>query len=407
MNRRKDSRNRVLKEGEHQRRNGSYEYKWRSNNGKRHSIYAKTLEELRQKEEKLQRDKTDGIRTGIDHITLNDIYDMWANLKKGVKGNTFSNYKYMYNKFVYHELGKIKITKLRRSDVKRFYNSLANKKGLKITTVDNIHTVLHQVLDMAVDDDYIRKNPSNNALKELKLSRKFENDKKKSLTLHEQKLFIDFIKKSRTYNRWYPIFMTMLNTGLRVGEVTGLRWQDIDFQNNNISVNHTLVYYKQEDKGCGFVINTPKSKAGIRTVPMIGLVKDAILKEREYQNLLNIKCNVELDGYTDFIFLNRFGKLHNQASLNRAIKRIVRECNNEIINSKKEDEDVILLPNISCHILRHTFATRLIESGVNFKVVQSILGHADFSTTMDIYADCTNEFKESEFKLFSEYLDKN
>lgn len=261
------------------------------------------------------------------------------------------------------------------------------------------------MLDIAVEDDYIKKNPSDNALRELKLSHKFDQDKKRALTLEEERLFVNYMRKSRTYNRWYPIFMTMLNTGLRVGEVTGLRWEDIDFGNNKININHTLVYYKQKE-GCGFAINTPKSKAGIRTVPILQSVKEALLKEREFQELLGIECNANVDGYTDFIFLNRFGKLHNQASLNRALKRIIKDCNKKIIDNKKKGEVVTLLPDFSCHTLRHTFATRLVESGVNIKVVQSVLGHADFSMTMNVYADCTDEFKDKEFLNFSNHLEK-
>ena len=100
--------------------------------------------------------------------TLNDIFDMWVELKKGLKDNTFQNYKYMYNQFVYPDLGQLKVTKIKRSDIRRFYNMLADERNLKIATIDNIHTVLHQVLDLAVEDEYIRSNPSDQALKELR-----------------------------------------------------------------------------------------------------------------------------------------------------------------------------------------------------------------------------------------------
>lgn len=102
-----------------------------------------------------------------------------------------------------------------------------------------------------------------------------------------------------------------------------------------------------------------------------------------------------IDGYTDFIFINRFGNVQHQGTLNKAIRRIIRECNDAQLS--KGLKDPVLLPSFSCHSLRHTFTTRLVEAGVNMKVVQDVLGHADFSTTMDIYTDVTKELKQREF----------
>lgn len=405
--RRKDNKGRVLKEGETQRKDGTYDYRWRTEGGKRHSVYAKTLEELREKEAALLRDKSDGIRTDAKNVTLNDIFDMWVELKKGLKDNTFQNYQYMYNQFVYPDFGQSKITLMKRSDVRRFYNMLADERNLKIATIDNIHTVLHQVLDLAVEDDYLRSNPSDNALKELKQAHNFDIDKRKALTLEEQQIFMDFLGHSRQYGHWKPIFEIMLGTGLRVGEVTGLRWDDLDFENCTISVNHTLVYYNHAKNGCYFSINMPKTKAGIRVVPMLDTVKNAFLQERKYQEELGVSCQVKIEGYTNFVFVNRFGNVQNQGTLNKALRRIMRDCNQEILEKAENKKNITLLPRFSCHTLRHTFATRLCEAGVNMKVVQDVLGHADIGTTMNIYTDATSQLKAREFSVLSEYLEKN
>ena len=405
LERRKDDKRRVLKEGESQRKDGAYDFRWRTSDGKRHSIYAKTLEELRKKEEAIRRDKSDGIKTGNPNITINDIYELWLHLKRGLKDNTFKNYQYMYNQFVYDGFGRTRLCKLKRSDVRRFYNKLVDTDGLKIATVDNIHTVLHQVLNLAVEDDYIRYNPADNALKELRQVHNCDTEKKKALTIAEQQLFLDFLKRNHTYSHWYPIFAVMLGTGMRVGEITGLRWQDIDFDKNTISVNHTLVYYnKGDNNGCSFAINTPKSKAGWRTIPMTEDVRNAIIAEREYQQFLDVSCNVSIDTYTDFVFVNRFGNVQHQGTLNKALRRIIRDCNEEVISKNKGSKDLVLLPKFSCHILRHTFTTRLCEAGVNVKIIQDVLGHSDISTTMNIYADATKEMKDREFNTFEEYL---
>ena len=258
-----------------------------------------------------------------------------------------------------------------------------------------------KVLDMAVDDCYLRSNPSDNVLKELKKSHQFETNRRKALTVAEQNLLLSYLSKTPKYQHWYPIFAVMLGTGLRVGEATGLRWCDVDFEEGTISVNHTLVNYDHREnnggrKGCYFNCHSPKTKAGVRTVPMMDFVKEAFEKERAYQEEAEIRCTVTVDGYTDFIFVNRFGECQHQGTLNKAIRRIIRDCNDEVL--AKNPNSTVLLPRFSCHTLRHTFTTRMCEAGVNIKVIQDALGHSDISTTLNIYADVTKELRKSEFE---------
>lgn len=405
--RRKDNKKRVLKEGEYQRANGTFEYKWRDRRGKRHSIYAKTLDELREKELDVLRDVLDGIRADGKDITINDLYYSWVRLKRGLKDNTFQNYKYMYTQFVEPDFGHAKIADLKRTDIRAFYNRLADEQHLKASTIDCVHTVLHQVLDLGVDDDYIRYNPSDNALKELKKAHCNDSIKRKALTMQEQEIFEDFLKKPGQFNKWYPIFTVMLWTGLRVGEVTGLRWCDIDLDAETIDVNHTLVYYdKGHNDGLSFAVNTPKTEAAKRIVPMLPKVKEAFLLEKKNQEELGIKCTATVDGFTDFIFVNRFGGVQHQGTLNKALRRIIRDCNYAILDKRKDEEEVVLLPKFSNHSLRHTFTTRMCEAGVNIKAMQDILGHADAGTTMDIYAEATKELKQSELLNFEDYFNR-
>ena len=404
MERRKDNKKRVLKEGEYQRANGTFEFKWRDKRGKRHSVYAKTLEELREKENDVLRDVLDGIRAEKSNLTINDLFYMWVQLKRGLKENTFSNYKYMYTQFVEKDFGETPIAELKRSDVRGFYNYLADEQHLKANTIDTIHTVLHQVLELGVEDDYLRYNPSDNALKELRKAHNNDSPKRRALTIPEQNLLEDFLRKQGPYHRWYPIFEVLLWTGMRVGEITGLRWCDIDLENGVIDINHTLVFFsKGKSEGCKFAINTPKTEAGRRTIPMLPKVKEAFLMEKEYQEEIGLKCNVSVDGYTDFIFVNRFGSVQHQGTLNKALRRIIRDCNYERID-KGITEDTITLPPFSNHSLRHTFTTRMCEAGVNLKAMQDILGHADAETTMDIYAEATKDLKRSEMINFEEFF---
>ena len=137
-------------------------------------------------------------------------------------------------------------------------------------------------------------------------------------------------------------------------------------------------------------------------MPMLEFVKEAFLMEREYQQLIGLECKVTIDGYTDFIFLNRDGGTFYQGSLNKTIRRIIRDCNDEVLQNGEENP--VLLPHFSCHSLRHTFTTRMCEAGVNIKVMQDTLGHADISTTLNIYADVTKELKKEEFAGLDSYF---
>ena len=120
---------------------------------------------------------------------------------------------------------------------------------------------------------------------------------------------------------------------------------------------------------------------------MIDFVKEAFLMEKERQDMLDVHCEATVDGYTDFIFINRFGQPQHQSTLNKAIRRIIRDCNDE--QFLKDGNPKVLLPHFSCHSLRHTFTTRMCEAGVNVKVIQDTLGHKDISTTLNIYTDVT------------------
>lgn len=400
---RKDSSGKVLKTGESERKQGGYQYRY-TTRGKRQYIYASTLNELREKEMNIQRDIFDGIRLDGKNLTVNHIYDNWVQIKRGLKDNTFQNYKYMYEMFVRQDFGTMRLETIHKSDVIRFYNYLAENRGLMLSTIESVHTVLHQVLELAADDGYIRKNPSDNVLKILKQAHCFTSEKVHSLTVAEQNLFINYLMNSRVYGHWYPIFAFMLGTGLRVGEVTGLRWEDVDLTNNTVSVNHTLVYYNHAEGGCYFGINTPKTKAACRTVPMLESVKQALFLEAKYQQMMGLNSQAVVDGYRNFIFVNRFGGVMHQGTLNRALDRIIRDCNLDILEQSEDTDGLTLLPNFSCHSLRHTFATRLCESGANIKFIQSVLGHADISTTMDIYTEATEEFKKEQMSGVEDFV---
>jgi integrase len=202
------------------------------------------------------------------------------------------------------------------------------------------------------------------------------------------------------YRHWLPLFTFFLGTGCRIGEVIGLRWEDVHMETENeyIDINHNLVYIKVDNK-CEYHISTPKTVAGHRTIPLLPVVKQALKDEKQYQEEVGLECKAKIDGYTDFIFLNRNGQPHNQQTVNRTIKRIVVAYNmSEMEKAEKEKREPILLPRFTCHNLRHTFATRYCENEGNLKVIQAVMGHKDIATTMNVYAEATKDKMKESFE---------
>ena len=392
---RKDKKGYALRTGECQRKDGRYSYSYTDRCGVRHSIYAKTLVKLREREKTLQRAYDEGIDpVKAAKLTINDMYDRYISQKFDLKETTRSNYKYMYNHFVRDTFGKRKMQSVRFSDVKQFYIGILKEDKMKANTLESIHTQLHPAFQMAVRDGLIRMNPSDGVMAEIKKSKLWEKPKRHALTIAQQKAFMNFLKEDKEYEGWLPVVTVLLGTGMRIGECLGLRWEDLDFENRMISVNHNLTDRPDDNGKCGKHIQTPKTAAGIRTIPMIEEVFQAFLTEYEIQSCLGF-CEEEIDGYSGFVFSTSRHTVYSAASINNAIHRAVSAYNKkEEACARKEDREALLLPDFSAHNLRHTFCTRFCENETNLKVIQDIMGHADISTTMDIYAEATEETKK-------------
>lgn len=399
MANRKDNKGRVLKAGERQRKSDlRYEYRYEMD-GKRYSIYSNDLSDLREQERKIQRDLEDGISTQQSkNITLNDMFDKYMKDKNELKQSTRTNYFYMYNNYVRDDFGTSKIAKIKYSDVKVFYNSLITEKKFKPNSMEIINTILHPVFSLAVRDDVIRKNVSDGVMSEIKKSHNWEKPKRHALSIEEQEAFINYTSNSPIYSHWLPLFTVLLGTGCRIGEIIGLRWCDCDFDNNIIDINHNMIYRQQDNGNCEFHITTPKTQSGKRIVPMLSEVRTALFEERRKQMQEGFNTT-EIDGYKGFVFTNRFNMVHNPMTINRAIKRIYKACNEEEKEqARAEHREPILIRHFSCHNLRHTFCTRFCENETNLKIIQDIMGHSDISTTMNVYAEATKEKKQESFK---------
>lgn len=298
---------------------------------------------------------------------------------------------------MHDEIGVKDIASIKYSDIKKFYIHLIKDIGFKPAGMEIIHTILHPIFTTAVRDGLIRINPTDGVMAEIKKSHDWEKPKRHALTESQQSAFISYISRNRKYLHWLPVFTVLLGTGCRVGEIVGLRWSDCDFDENLISVNHNLIYRLQDSGKCEYHITTPKSKSGIRIIPMLSEVKMALLQEKTNQLETGFNQTM-IDGYSGFIFQNRFGECLNAHCINRAIDRISRDYNNEETETaEKEQREPELLPHFSAHNLRHTFCTRFCENETNLKIIQEIMGHADISTTMNIYNEATKEKKIESF----------
>lgn len=407
---RRDSKNRILQNGESQRKDGKYEFKYVDVNGTRRSAYSWKLVatdkvpegkrcelSLRELEKQIRRDLEDGISTHIaNSITLNELFDTYMSTKE-LKQSTRTNYMYMYKNYVSNVIGKRRIESIKYSDIKKFYNSLILEKKFKPNSMEIINTILHPVFTMAVRDGYIRTNPSDGVMAEIKKSHNWEKPKRHALTEEQQTLFIDFLAESKTYNHWLPLMTVFLGTGCRVGELIGLTWDDCDFTEGIITINHNLVYRQQDSGKCEMHITTPKTESGKRIVPMFEAVRKALLQEKKEQMRNGFNSTI-IDGYSGFVFTNRCGYVHNPQTINRAIKRIYTACNEqEVERAKKEQRQPVLIPHFSVHNLRHTFCTRFCENETDLKIIQEIMGHSDITTTMNIYNEATKERKQESF----------
>lgn len=402
---RKDNKGRILRDNEFQKADGRYEFRYYGADEKLHSVYSWRLTEsdpipagkrkcksLREMEKEVIRDADDNISKTKE--TLNDRWDAYIANKPELKQSTRTNYKYMYTKYVRESIGHCYVTSINYSFMKKFFNHLVHEVGFKPNSVEIIYTILHPVFDLAIRDSIIRTNPTNGIMAELKRSNDWEKPKRHPLTEKQQLAFMSYVKNSPQYSRWFPLLICLVGTGCRPGEMLGLRWCDIDWENDIISINHNLIYRLQDSGKVEHHVTTPKTKNGIREIPMFTSVRNALKAEYKRQSKEGF-CKAEVDGYSGFVWQNRFGNVMDGHNVNRAIERIVKAYNDEIGQNGEH------IPVFTEYQLRHTFCTRLCErvckGETDFKMIQEIMGHADISTTLDIYNESNMERKKASF----------
>ena len=375
---RKDKRKRLLKTGESLRKDGRYAYKYVGTDGKPHFVYSWRLSEtdplpkgkrpckpLRELEKEIKRDLADGINSTGAKMTVCELYAKHNELKSNVRESTQKNRKQLMKLLQDDKMGNMQIEKVKPSDAKQWVIRM-KEQGFAFQTINNHKRSLKAIFYTAIEDDLIRKNPFNFNTDDV-----IENDTAEKIVLADTQadLLLRFLKNDCTYQKHYHAVTVLLNTGLRVSELCGLTVKDIDFENGYINVDHQLIFGKGN-----YRTEKPKTDSGIRKIPMTEPVSKAL--KDEINNRENVQP-VIIDGYTDFVFLNKKGFPMYGAAYSVDFGNMVKKYNK---HHKKK------LPKISPHILRHTFCTNMANKNMPPKALQYIMGHKDITTTLGYYA---------------------
>lgn len=410
MQKRRDTKGRVLRPGESQRPDGRYEYRYVDQNGRRQSVYSWRLvatdatplgkqnaPPLRETIKKISANLDNGICfSDANSTTIDDLFRLYIEMRTDLKFSTLTNYNRHYRLHIQPLLGNLPVASIRHSHIQKFVLQL-HDKGLRASSVYTMYAIVRQLLQIAVHDNLIANNPASDAMKALSRALAMETQPRHALSLWEQQTFLGYTAQSQKYQRYYNLFIVLLGTGMRIGEALGLRWCDCDFQSQIIHVEHTLSYAQTTRNPHRYRLTEPKTRAGIREIPMLPDVVTAL--QNEQKRCASIKTDeFNIDGYSDFIFLNNTGKPFTPQFIYGVLQELVKAYNKaELQNAAKENREPQLLPRFSPHNLRHTFCTRLCECNVNIKVVQTVMGHSNSRTTMEVYNEATSQFRRQCF----------
>lgn len=388
----KDLKGKELGTGIRQKPNGTYSARFVDRFGQRKELYDKNLAELKRKLRTAQFDDEQGNNVIDNSTTLDAWFKDWMEIHKYkvIRNNTKMYYTQVYTKHIKPTLGRKKLKDITQLMVKSLIKDL-DKKGYKYETQNKVRIMLLDMLDKAMIDNFILKNPC----KGIKLVR----DEKKDMrvfTREEQTEFFDCCKGTFYDN----LFVVAISTGLRQGELCALTWDDVDLEKKELTVNKTLLYQKLEgDEKKEFHINPPKTKTSNRTVPINKQCELALKKQFiQRNNVMAKKSAKPLQGYENLLFTTKFGTPICDQIMIDAIKRIVEEIN--LCKDELEQFEYF-----TPHCFRHSFATRCFEANIPPKTVQQFLGHATLDMTMNLYTHVLGNQKQEDMTKLECLLD--
>jgi len=325
--------------------------------GKHVTKYFKTKREGRDwlKETIVQID--DGLTLEGAQISVEKFLREWLEAHKlRVRPKTAFQYNQVLEQHVIPYLGKIKLKELRPDHIQSLYSTKL-KDGASERTVLIIHSVIHRALEQALKWGLVGRNVAD-AVTRPRVKKK----EMKTLDDNQARSFLSSLKGSR----YDAFFWVAISTGLRQGELLGLKWSDVDWRNRCIHVQRQV--QRLSHGGLGFA--PPKSEAGKRTIVLGAAVLEKLREQMAYQDTEKSFAGKDWQEF-DLIFPSAVGTPYDHRNIYRVFKILLKEAG---------------MPEIRFHDLRHTAATLLLQQGVNPKVVQERLGHSDVTLTLNTYS---------------------
>ena len=366
----KDLKGKELGVGITQQKNGLYNAGFVDKLGKRRVKRFKKLQECRKWLDEAKYIDEHSSITEANAMMVEAWFEYWISIKeKTVRPNTVRNYRERYHRNISIVIGKMLLIDVKPIHCQKIFSDMADE-GYKTTTIYQTRIALYNMLDFAKENDVIINNPCK---KSVTSDMGQPSDKKEALTIDVQRKFLE-AARDQSYENQYRF---VLQTGLRTGELVGLKWDDIDFKNKTLTISRTMEYrYKVGE----WRIGPPKSGSGYRTVPLT----DEAIRILKAQKEKNSKIKVIPMEWADQVFLCRKGEPVKNSTYDTALFKI---C------------DKVGIKRFSMHVLRHTFATRCIEAGMMPKTLQKILGHSNIGITMNLYVHITEDEKYKEIEL--------
>jgi integrase len=346
---------------------------------KRKSFYGKTRAEVKEKMREYQEEMAQGLDIMGQEQTFGEWILFWMdNYKKiELRLSTWENYMRSIKNHIYPALGHIPLRDLKTDDIQNLYNRMI-KEGRAPATVRRNHQIINSCLKQAVENRLLSWDPAEAA----KLP-KLTDTKVRAMTFEEMSKFLSVLQE----DRWGAAFLCLLGTGLRMGELLALRWQDVDLDKQILHVRQALVRTKEK----GVYFDEPKTEKSKRAIPIPGEVVEALKKHRIQQFQLRLAVGEKYQNH-DLVFATSVGTPIYPRNFTRKFYKL---------------RDKAGIPkDINLHALRHTYATRLLEQGENLKTVQELLGHTDISTTANTYSHVSIEVKQKAAAKMDKLLSK-
>ena len=394
----KNLKGKELGKGIRQRKDGRYEAR-AVVEGINISIIKSSLKECLEEFKEAKKMASNNMDMKRVNITLNEWFEEWFEQYKKpyIKETSIYPLRSKYYNIFGNTLGDKKVTEINNIDIQSVINSMRDS-GRAASSMRTALSIIRECLESAKNNRIIQVNPCF----DIKVYWENKTTLRRFLSKEEQDLFLS---KSKNNGDWYyEMFYIMLHTGMRIGEVGGLKWEDVDFKNKCIHINRSLSC--QYEKGKKIMrLTTPKTHNSYREIPFMGEVENMFnaqyKKQQTYKENLGDRWREE-KGFENFVFTSSMGSPVTRYIAEKQINKIVKEINEEeMFNAAKENRVPTLFEKVYPHALRHTFCSRCFECNMNPKVVQKIMGHQHYSTTIDIYTHVTNEKIEDEISKFN------